>query len=60
MFSSQPPPSSPPTTPVTVDPLIHGAPLVPSTSPSHASDGNPLGVSRAASQPMGPPPTPGG
>jgi hypothetical protein len=27
-----------------VDPLIHGAPLVPSTNPSHVNEGNPLSV----------------
>ncbi len=28
-----------PVTPVTVDPIIHGAPLVPSTMPPHTNDG---------------------
>ena len=38
-----PPRCRPPVTPVTVDPLIHGEPLVPSTKPLHQNDGKPSG-----------------
>ena len=45
--------------PVIVEPSTHGAPLVPSTSPPHGSDGKPPGASSVAAwQPIGPPPTP--
>lgn len=33
-----PPSWRPPITPVTVDPLIHGEPLVPTTRPAHEND----------------------
>lgn len=39
---------------MTADPLTHGAPLVPLTSPSHTNKGNPLAVIPVlASQPIG-------
>ena len=41
MLSWQPPPSRPPITPTTVEPVIHGPPLVPSTSPPQRSEGYP-------------------
>jgi hypothetical protein len=61
MFAAQPPRSRPPITPMSVVPLTQGAPLVPSTSPSHAKAGNPLSVTDVlAWHPMGEPPTPAG
>ena len=47
-----------PVTPVTVDPLIHGEPLVPSTKPLHQNDGKPSGfIPVLFWQPIGVPPT---
>jgi hypothetical protein len=57
--SAQPPPSSPPITPDTIEPVIHGAPEKPATRPPQRSTENPcLAGSVGARQVACPSPTP--